>query len=172
LFADAEFVSSDPSACVFTDVKLSAFERRFKETGHPMPDSGMFIFISKFDVCTQRELLAAGGSAPPTAEEFEIDKKLKAATLHTTVDVTDFLSGRVFPVEISVSWKGIGATVRQKEHVHTNTPGFHINARFDGTFRDATASGIVSDGTTNFTPESAVSAEMRLLKNALVEVIH
>jgi hypothetical protein len=41
-----------------------------------------------------------------------------------------------------------------------------------GTFRDATASGTVSDGTTNFTPEPAVFADMGSVKQGEVDIIH
>jgi hypothetical protein len=170
--ADAFFSSVDPSGCVFTEVGVFAVDGRVKETGHPAVSSEAFIFISQFDACTDTLLLAADGSATLAPGEFQIDQQLTTASLNTTIEVFDFVSGTSFPVDVSVSWTGVGATFRIKDHFQIKTPGFKVNSRFDGTFREATASGTVSDGTTNFTPEPAVFAELGSVKQGEVVIIH
>jgi hypothetical protein len=106
------------------------------------------------------------------AGEFQIDKMLTTATLNATIEVFDEVSGTSFPVDISVSWAGFGASTTQKDHFQIHGPDFKVNSRFMGTFRDATASGTVSDGTTNFTPEPAVFADMGSVKQGEVDIIH
>jgi hypothetical protein len=172
-FAEALFSSTDPSGCVVTEVFVAADDGRVK-TGPGMPEveSVAFIFISQFDVCTQTQLLAADGFAVLAPDAFQIDRQLTAATLTATIEVFDFVSGTSFPVEVNVSWTGFGDTFSVKDRFHLKAPGFKVNSRFDGTFRDATASGTVTDGTTNFTPEPAVFADMGSVKQGEVDIIH
>ena len=70
-----------------------------------------------------------------------------------------------------MSWTGFGPTTTQKDHFQIKGPDFKVNSRFMGTFRDATAPGTISDGTTNFTPESAVLADMGSVKQGEVDII-
>lgn len=171
-FAEAEFFNVDPSECVFTDVFVTAVDGRVKEAGHPAVSSMAFVFISQFDDCTGTDLLAAEGEATLAAGAFQIDEGLTTATLNATIEVTDFLTDTSFPVDVSVSWTGSGPTFRQKDHFQLKTPGFKVNAHFDGTFRDAMAAGTVSDGTTDFTPDPAVFADMASIKQGEVDISH
>ena len=171
-FAEAVFDSVDPSGCIETFVFVEGVNGTVKETGHPAVSSMAVITIDQFDFCTGTETLFADGQATLAAGEFQIDKMLTTATLNATIEVFDFDSGTSFPVDISVSWTGVGATTTQKDHFQIKGPGFTVNSRFMGTFRDATASGTVSDGTTNFTPESAVFADMGSVKQGEVDIIH
>jgi len=170
-FAEAVFDSLDPSGCVETFVFVEGVNGTVKETGHPTVSSMAVITIDQFDFCTGTETLFAEGQATLAAGEFQI-KMLTTATLNATIEVFDFVSGASFPVDVSVSWTGVGATTTQKDHFQIKGPDFKVNSRFMGTFRNATASGTVSDGTTNFTPESAVFADMGSVKQGEVDIIH
>lgn len=171
-FAEADFDSVDPSGCVETFVFVEGVNGTVKEAGKPAASSMAFIAIDQFDFCAGTETLFATGEATLAAGEFQIDKMLTTATLNATIEVFDFDSGTSFPVDVSVSWTGVGATTTQKDHFQIKGPDFKVNSRFMGTFRDATASGTVSDGTTNFTPEPAVFADMGSVKQGEVDIIH
>lgn len=171
-FAEAQFASLDPSGCVETFVFVDGVNGTVKETGHPAVSSMAFIVIDQFDACTGIETLFATGAATLAAGEFQIDKMLTTATLNATIEVFDEASGTSFPVDVSVGWTGVGATTTQKDHFQIHGPGFKVNSRSMGTFRDATASGTVSDGTTNFTPGSALFADMGSVKQGEVDIIH
>jgi hypothetical protein len=171
-FAEADFDSVDPSGCVETFVFVEGVNGTVKETGHPAASSTAVIVIDQFDFCTSTETLFAVGETTLAAGEFQIDKMLTTATLNATIEVFDEVSGTSFPVDISVSWAGFGASTTQKDHFQIHGPDFKVNSRFMGTFRDATASGTVSDGTTNFTPEPAVFADMGSVKQGEVDIIH
>jgi len=171
-FAEAAFDSLDASGCVETFVFVEGVNGTVKETGHPTVSSMAVITIDQFDFCTGIETLFAQGEATLAAGEFQIDKMLATATLNATIEVSDFVSGTSFPVDVSVGWTGVGATTTQKDHFQIKGPGFKVNSRFMGTFRDATASGTVSDGTTNFTPEPAFFADMGSVKQGEVDIIH
>jgi hypothetical protein len=65
-----------------------------------------------------------------------------------------------FDVDIDMTWVGSGPLSRQNSHSHYHSPEFKENWHCNGTWRAATATGIVSDGGTNFTPDPSVWAEM------------
>ncbi len=169
--ADAFFSSTQ--ACVVTDVGVFAVDGRVKTgPGRPAVESTASIFISQFDVCTGTQLLAADGFAVLAPGEFQIEEQLTAATLTATIEVFDFVSGTSFPVDVNVSWTGFGDTFTIKERFHQRSPGFRANFRMDGTFREATAAGTVTDGTTNYTPEPAVFAQLGSVRKGEVVIIH
>jgi len=169
-FAEAAFDNVD--GCIETFVYVEAVDGRIKQTGHPEVISQALVVIEQFDNCAGVELMFALGVATLTPDQFQIDKKITTATLNATIEVTDFDSGNTFPVDVSVSWTGSGPTVTEKDRFHIKGPGFKVNSRFNGTFRDATASGTVSDGTTNFTPQPAFFADMGSVKQGEVDIIH
>jgi len=169
--AQAEFSSTH--GCVQTVVYVLASDGRFKtDPGGPEAASGAESYIFQSDVCTQTQLLAAYGFAVLAPSEFQIDQQFTAATLTATIEVFDFVSGTSFPVDVDVSWTGFGDTFTVKDRFHQRAPGFKANFRFDGTFRDATAAGTVTDGTTNFTPEPAVFAQLGSVRQGEVVIIH
>src|SRR5262245_47789221 len=144
--AQAEF--SSIKGCVQTVVYVLATDGRFKtDPGGPEAASGSEVYISQEDVCTQTQLVDAFGFAVMAPDEFQIDKQLTLATLTATIQVSDFASGTSFPVHVSVSWTGFGDTFSQDDRFHLKTPGSKVNFHLDGAFRQATASGSVSDGT-------------------------
>jgi hypothetical protein len=171
--ADATFFSTDPSGCVSTEVFLLVTDGRSKSgSGPPTVAPSAIIIVSQADTCTQTVLIAADGTAVLAPGQFQIDNQLTAATLTATIEVFDFVSGASFPLEVNVSWTGVGGLSSSKTHVHQTFPGFKVNRRDDRTFRDATASGTVSDGTTNFTPEPTTEAELASVKNGEVDITH
>jgi hypothetical protein len=171
-FAEAVFQTVDSSGCIKTIVTIIANDNRIKLAGQPEAAARGEIDLFQVDNCAGRLLVSAFGLAMLTPDQFQIDKQLNAATLSATIEVTDVVSGNAFPVDVSVNWTGCGDTVSDKSHDHLKEPGFKRNARLTGTVRNATASGSVSDGTSNFTPQPASFADMGLVKQGEVEIIH
>jgi hypothetical protein len=170
--AEAFFSSTDASGCVLTEVYVAADDGRVKiDPGGAEAESAAVIFISQFDTCTGTQLGAAEGTALLAPGAFQIDKELTAATLSATIEVFDSVSDTSFPVQVNVSWTGVGDTTREKQRSHLTAPGFKSIIRVDGTSREATASGTVTDGTTNFTPGPAVFAELHSSKLGSVDII-
>jgi hypothetical protein len=172
--AQAEFSSTH--GCVQTVVYVLASDGRFKtDPGGPEAASGAESYIFQSDVCTQTQLLAAYGFAVLAPSEFQIDQQFTAATLTATIEVFDDVSGTSIPVAVSVRWTGFGDTFSQDDRFHLKVPGLKVNFHLDGTFREATASGSVSDGTTNFTPEPALltgNTRLGSIKVGEVDIIH
>lgn len=169
----AFFSSVDASGCVVTNVSVFADDGRVKRTDDPnVAESATAVTIFQENVCTGAVLLFADGFAALGADDFQIDKDLMAATLNTTIELSDLLSGKSFPVNISMAWTGEGPAFRGKAHSQFNRPGLKYIFRSDSTFRMATASGTVSDGTTDFTPQAPSLAEMIFTNQGEVVIIH
>jgi len=172
--AQAEFSSTQ--GCIETVVYVLATDGRVKtDPGGPEAASGAESYIFQSDTCTQTQLRAAYGFAVLAPDEFQIDERFTAATLTATIEVFDDVSGTSMPVAISVRWTGYGDTFSQDDRFHVKEPGLKVNFHLDGTFRQATASGIVSDGTTNLTPEPALltgNTRLGSIKVGEVDIIH
>ena len=166
LSAQANFDNVSPDGCIDTFVFVDGFQN----TVNKQTFSGADVFIGKFDLCTNTQLLAASGSTgSPT---FQIDKKLLSASLSATISVFDFVSGNTFNVSVSVAWTSTSAITHENQTFHLHTKGFTENAHLNADFRDAVASGTVSDGTTNFTPSPSVFAQTMSATEVFVTITH
>jgi len=157
----AFFSSTDPSGCIVTNVFVFASEEGFRSPPEPGETASWTEFaISQFDVCTEplTVLLDAEGFAVLSDADFQVSRKLDFAALNTTANAFDEVSRTWFEVSIHLTWTGTGPLTHQNNTTHFNSPDCHINAHFNNPFRDAEASGSISDGTTNFTPEPSVEA--------------
>ena len=113
---------------------------------------------------TQRVHSVAACTWPSAA--FQVDQQLNTATLNTTLEVFDYVSTRSYPVDISVRWTATGDAVRLKGSTQTRSAGFLVSERFDGSERQATASGtIILNGSSNLTLEPDGFAKIRSLKS-------
>ncbi len=163
--AVANFGGLSSDGCIDTIIEVHGFQ--------PIQDkqpSNAFVFISKFDTCTNTSLLDASGSTDTAT--FQIDERLISASLSATVPLTDNQTGNpLFNVTVNMVWTTPPDSViqHQIQTLHFHTKAFTINSHFNAVFRDATASGTVSDGTTNFTPSPSVFGF--LAAQAMVTVI-
>lgn len=165
----AVFESTDPTGCILTTVFVLGSELPPPQPGGPQQVPAVGVNISQFNVCTSTPLLAArGGSSILTFHEAP---DLSTATLTASqVTVTDGLTGASFNVDITVMWDGTGSTVRQAGPSHFNTPGLVMNAVEVGFTRDATATGAITTGTTNFTPTPSSLAEVQNVRSGIITV--
>ncbi len=154
------------NGCIDTSVSVDGFQN----TVNKQTSSGADIFIDQFDNCAGTELLAAEGST--SNPSFQIDKKLLSASLSANILVTDFLTNNTFNVSVSVAWTSTSAIGHENSTFHFHTKGFTENGHFNADFRDANASGTVSDGTTNFTPSPSVFAQTMSAKQVDVSIFH
>ena len=171
--ANAAFSSTDPGGCVVTSAFVFANDGRTKTSpGGPLAESFAFVAVSQFNQCTDTQLLSAEGSAVLAPNDFQMDSRLTAATLDSRIELFDLVSGTSFPVDVSLAWTGSGDTVTQKSHFLLNAPGLKVNSRSSGTLRGGTATGTVTAGTTNFTPEPSVFVELLSAKSGEVVITH
>jgi|SRR6266571_4649693 hypothetical protein len=128
------------------------------------------VFIGQFDNCTQTQLLGAFGST--FTPNFQVGGKLASASLSATISVFDFVSGNTFSVSVNTTWTATGPLSHEIGSFHFHTKNFIENFHFNDDFRDASASGTVSDGTTNFTPSPSVFAQIASFKSGDVIISH
>lgn len=167
--ASAIFSSVDTSGCVWTDVYVNADEGIFQSPpGRGGASSGVGLFISQYDSCTGTQLLAAEGFASLGDPDFQVFGRLSSATLSATVNVYDYVSNTSFDIFIDLTWTGTGDVNRQSSHSHFDSPGCKFNSRFIGSFRPAVATGSVSDGLTNYTPDPSLGYDIYSAKSGEV----
>ena len=164
--AQADFDNVSPDGCIDTFVFVDGSQNTVNKQTFSSAD----VFIGKFDLCTNTQLLAAFGST--SSPTFQIDKKLLSASLNTTISVFDKVSGKTFNVSVSVAWTSTSAIVHEISTFHFHTKAFTENGHFNADFRDANASGTVSAGTTNFTPSPSVFAQTMSAKEVDVFISH
>jgi hypothetical protein len=171
LDAGAVFGTTDPSGCVFSQVRVGAVDGRVKQAGQPTSPSQVYVLVSEYNACTDTGLLAAAGQASLPADTFVVDGQLNTARLVTTAAVYDYVSETTKTVTIDVAWTATGGAVREKGGETTRSEDFLVKERFDATVRGATAAGTVSvDGGPNRTPESAAGAQMRSIRSSVLEI--
>jgi hypothetical protein len=169
--ASAYFSSRDPSGCIATDVRVSAGDNTARNGPGPgSPSSRVVVSINQYNLCTHTYLLSAFGFAPLADTDFQASGNLDSATLNATVNVYDSVSGSSFDVFVDLTWTGISSLHRSifndKREFGNCYEIRHINA----SWRFALASGTVSDGTTNFTPEPAEEAEIFSSKQGKISI--
>ncbi|HEX5838051.1 MAG TPA: hypothetical protein VFY26_09470 [Anaerolineales bacterium] len=167
--ASAIFTSVDGSGCVWTDVYLNPNEGVFQSPpGKGTLSSGVYMYITQYDVCTDTQLLAAEGSASLADSDFQVFGNLSSATLDAVVTLYDYVSGTYFDVFVDLTWTGTGSINRQSSNSHFSSPGCKFHSRFNGSFRPAVATGTVSDGVTNYTPEPSWGYDIYSARNGEV----
>lgn len=170
--ASAVFSSVDGSGCIWTDVYVNADEGISQgPPGRGSASSGVVLVISQYDSCAGTQLLAAEGFTSLAAPDFQVFGNLESATLSATVNVFDNVSGTSFDVFVDLSWTGTASFVnRQKSHSHFDFPGCKVNSRFNLSFRPAVATGSVSDGFTNYTPDPSLGYDIYKAKSGEVAI--
>jgi hypothetical protein len=155
-----------PGSCVHNEVHVDAFQNTIQK----QTTSGANIFIGQMDWCTGKQFLFASGSVSNV--NFQIDQKLLSASLNTIIDVFDNVSNTTFPVSVNLTWTSTSAIGHENSTFHYHTQGLTENSHVNADFRDATASGTVSDGTTNFTPSPPFLAQIMSAKHFDVTITH
>jgi len=174
LTANSFFDSFDVTGCIETAVSVQAVNGDIKtQPGGPEATSMAFVSVFQADNCSMTLLLAAFGSVDLPVGAFQIDKKFTAASLSTSVELVDFVSGNTFTADVTMTWAETGEAPRVlKDHTIFRAPGFRVNSTFSGTSRPATASGTVTALGSNFTPNPAASADLESVKQGELDVSH
>jgi hypothetical protein len=171
-FAEAYFDSTDRSGCVESFVYIFAQKAIDKETGQPEQGPQASALIQQNDICNGALLMYGIGTATLTEASFQIDKKFSSARLDATLEFCDSVSDTCFPVDAHLIWTSSGSPYRLKEHRQIQAAGLKINSRYDGTFRQGTASGTITDGTRNLSPESAFSVNLASVKFGEIDLLY
>jgi len=160
LGAGAYFRSADPSGCIVTEAFVFTTQHYFQSPpGQGITEPFISLDIFQNDVCTGTQLFQASGGTT-TNIDLQVDRQLNWATLSAVVPVFDSISDSVLVMNVDLAWTAVGPRTNQHDHVHIVSPGCHMMFRSNGIFRSAQTSGSVSDGITNYAPETAMVANI------------
>lgn len=160
---NASFSTVDSSGCVETDTFVSANRPTLQQLPGRGTTTGIgSVSIFEFDNCTGTTLFQAVGETDTlSSTEFQVSNQLDWATLRTTMPVQNIDTGATFDVSVNVSL--VGTSVITRDHSNTNDfygGGCHVLNRWKGSGRTADASGVVTDGVSNFTPVASQGNEI------------
>lgn len=170
---NASFTSFDATGCIETDTFVTAN----RPTVHELPGQAVTTGIGAvnvfvYDSCTNTTLLQAVGEDDSLSDaEFQVSNQLDSASLHVTIPVTNIDTGDSFDMRVDVTL--VGTSVISRDTENTNDfygGGCHVLNRWKGSGRTASASGVVSDGVTNFTPTATDSAEIGFVIDGFVVI--
>jgi hypothetical protein len=173
LLADAQFTSLDSTGCIQTDVVVFAGSAKIKDTGSPLDVEPMVnVTYSVFNLCNLVLLRSGFGSTSGlVVPNFQMDSGLVAAHASATVPVSDDQNGTTIYLYVDLDWSGFGDILKLRLKEFVDTPPFSVKMRAKGNYRQATVSGSVTDGTTNFTPAgSLLLGEFQVLSEGSVTI--
>ena len=157
----AFFDSFDTTGCIETSVFVGGSESlqlsfTTPQGGAPQQMPNMFVEISQFDNCTGFLLVNVFATSP--VFDFHLAGDLSSATLTASLATVNEVTNTPLNLDVTMTWAGTGSTTRQATPSHFSAPGLLVNGIVVGFNRDATATGTITDGTTNFTPTPSTSA--------------
>ena len=158
--ARAGFSTTDPTGCVQTSVFVAGAEGSVKaEPGAPTPTgAAAFLDLEQFDFCTGTGLVVFGDFTEGVS--FEANSTLTRARLQGTLHGRDDITGEAVDVTVDLTWTGTGKLIRQSSRERFQLPGILVFQSSRHVLREATASGAVSVGGVNFTPDPSEFASI------------
>jgi hypothetical protein len=168
LSTDASFFSTDPSGCISTGVFVFGLDQalRYPQSENKQPVPQVSVSLYQSNTCTETQLVSAHGEALLGKHDFVVAGNLDSASLSAaTVHMFDYQTGTPFDISVNITWKAVGPVNRQNSQYTYNFQNCHANSHYQGTMRFAEATGIVSDGSTNFTPSSSSNAQISSSKS-------
>jgi len=162
--------SSVDEAGIQTNVVVSAFDNtRHVAPGSVETSSAMELHIIQFDStcppwisgCPGYIMIARTIYPPLADKDFQAPAVAIGswARLNTTVNVFDQISNSSFDVFIDMTWTCLGDVTHNNFAHHFVLPGTRIDiASPHNAYCDAQGSGSISDGQSNFTPNSSLDA--------------
>ncbi|MCC7382995.1 MAG: hypothetical protein IT384_14245 [Deltaproteobacteria bacterium] len=170
--ADAFFSSLDASGCVQSDAAMfvSLDATRTLPNGGRARSALVHVFGSVFDHCTGTPLLVGDGLATDLA--FTLSPGLATATLSApSIVFADQVSGQFLDLSMDLSWEATGGLQTGTTHdVNRDVMGFVIISVLRQQWREAVATGVITDGVQNLTPEPSLIAQIQKVQSGSVLV--
>ena len=158
--ATANFFLSEGCVRTGTQVSLLDWQGTDNESGHVV-EKEAYVYVGSFDVCTPRNYFFGNGGVDLSPEQFAIDEKAGTARLTATIPVFDQVSLTVVDVNVDLTWIATGPPVGGPlVTIFTYPDGSKFISHGNGNRWDAIASGTVSAGGVNFTPNPDEGAQI------------
>lgn len=146
--ASAGGYSSD--GCIDTGTSVSVADMTSKVDGPPTESTNLFINISEWDSCNFLPLRNIFATVSLGPNEFVGSKKLDGATLATSVSAYDDVTSSNVTLTLNLDWVG-GGDISRGMYQNNNWFGWiFIRNGGSGSYRQATLSGTISDGLTDY----------------------
>ena len=165
--ADAYFSHTD--GCISTDTFVQGLDFQYKKPPAE-PQSYVYLTVSQYNSCTGESIMYVEGFTWVSESDFQVSQKQNTATLTATVTGYDWETQSNVELYVDLTWTAGGSVTRMKTSNHYKLPGCHIHEKFTQLTRTGVASGSVSDGEMNFTPEPSWSASVWEFKIGSVDV--
>lgn len=102
------------------------------------------------------------GSASSEDFTLTVDNQLDTATLHLANAIfEDDFNQTSFNISADLSWTATGELLKQNSNDRVSFPGFKMNTRFKGDFRDAIATGTITGNALEFAPVPSQDAQLQ-----------
>jgi len=165
--ADAYFSNID--GCINTDTFVQGVDFQYKKPSGE-PQSYVYLTVSQYNSCTGESIMYVEAFGWVSESDFQVSPKQDTATLTATISGYDWVSQSNVELTVDLAWTAEGPVTRMKSNEHYKFPGCHITEKFTQLTRTGVASGSVSDGEMNFTPEPSWSASVWEFKSGSVDV--
>jgi hypothetical protein len=121
------------------------------------------------DTCTGTDIALNYGTT--TVADFTVRPNLAGAMLHALIPVTDLKSGATATMQVDVNWMASGPIDRMHNAYRYEEGGLTITAHSVQWTRPASATGMITDGTTVFASSGSSDAFSLLLWTNYGEVL-
>lgn len=165
------YFSGSTDGCIYTVTGLMVGQLASQSSpGAPNTDITINVDISQIDLCQVVFLSGASGFAILPAGAFQIDKQLTAARLQGTLPMQSYTTGETFDLALDLTWTGQGDRSRERDNSHYQAAGCHLSTRFNGLFRDATVTGSLRSGATDYAANMLSRANLQSVNGGVMEI--
>ncbi len=178
LLAEVYFYGGDEAGCVFTDMIVVAWKGN-QRSSHGVKEgaSWFFVGIQQYDICGGNQNLNIGASGELQPGEFTVQNAtLASATVRKVIEAYDYLNETPVSLTVDLSWRALYPPTRGHGTFSFRDPasGYSFHARTSGVTRLAEVTGIVSDGTINYTDLAPVPSigDIQSVRSGTVTIIH
>jgi hypothetical protein len=144
--------------CRESGIWVGAFHTEGKQHSPPgrpqtIQYSSVWVSIVDYNWCTGEYHQDIFGYAELPASSLVVDGQLGWATLNAAVLAYDYTADEEVTLDIAMQWEAVGPLMTGRWTSHFRGPDFSYHARWQGSSRDAIASGRISDNGVNYAPD-------------------
>ncbi len=172
LNADAYFDAV--TDCTETGAYVFANNGKFQSPPGPgTSGSSAYANLYWYNICGTEEYFYAWSQYPIGDVNFQISRNLASAQLNASFHFYGYNQNGEpieFDAQVDLNWTPAGPASRSSNRYHFQNPWFIENRHDSSVWRPAEASGTISDGTTNFTPEVSLGASLSYTRGGVLYI--
>ena len=156
---------STTDGCIYSNVSVMASTQTVKSsTGGTSTGQYATLSIDRYDNCTWSWLGSLSGSAAIDKNSFQMDKQLNNAHLQINIPVSDWNTGVASNFTVDLTWTGSGELLKGKTRNQYQSPTCKYTYTSSGSSRNATISGSISDGSTEYLNSATATGSLQSVK--------